>query len=249
LKYLLTPLLFACASAFGQSATTFMPEGTADVDVGAVAALVPRAEGQATMRLLVVPTISAQWSNGVFASPGEVGMRLARNPRWNFGPLLGYGAKQRRADNTGSGGGWGVEAGGFLAYNVAHNLQLASRLMCGGGADRRGISLTAGANYGIRLSSHDTLGIGLGFTAVNASYMDSYFGVAPTPEPPNAPVYRPGAGLKNVFATAQWNSELSTRYSLTTSVYVSRLTAGAADSPLVDSPHNVSLSTALHYHF
>lgn len=246
MKYLLTPLLLACASAFGQSATTQMPEGTADVDVGAAVALVPRAEGRGATRLVVVPIVSAQWSNGVFAAPGEIGMRLSRNPRWNFGPLLSFGDKPKRADDHGGGRGWGAEAGGFLAYNVAHNLTLASQLLYGGGADNRGVRLTASVNAGIDLSSHQTVGVGLGFTVVNGSYMDSYFGL---PSAPGQAPYHPGGGLKNLFATARWNVELNTRYSVSTGVTLSRLASRAADSPLVESPHNASWFSALTYHF
>jgi outer membrane scaffolding protein for murein synthesis (MipA/OmpV family) len=249
LKYLLTPLLFACACAYGQSATTYMPEGTTDVDVGVAAALVPRAEGRGAERFVVVPIISAQWSNGVFAAPGEVGMHLSRHPRWDFGPLLSYGTRPQRADDKNSGGGWGAEAGGFLTYQVAHGLALSSRLLYGGGADRHGVRLTASANAGFELSSHQDVGFGLGFTAVNASYMDSYFGVARSRSQPGLPEYRAGAGMKNLFARARWNVELSSRYAVSTGVTVSRLAGAAADSPLVASPHNASLYTALSYHF
>jgi outer membrane scaffolding protein for murein synthesis (MipA/OmpV family) len=240
LKYLSIPLLCACTSVYGQSATTQMPEGTTDVDLGVVAAVVPRAEGRGDSRFVLLPTVSAQWSNGVFAAPGEVGIRMSRNPRWNFGPVLTYGAKPERADSRGTHDDWGLEGGGFVSYRVAHNLMLSSQLLYGGGNDGHGARFTASAGYGIDLSSHQSLGVNLGFTAVNASYMDSYFGRAG---------YHPGGGLKNLFAGVLWNVELSTKYAVTTGVRESRLARAAADSPLVVSPHNVSLFTQFTYHY
>jgi outer membrane scaffolding protein for murein synthesis (MipA/OmpV family) len=217
-----------------------MPEGTTDVDLGVIAAVVPRAEGRGDSRFVLLPTVSAQWSNGVYAAPGEVGMRLSRNPRWNFGPLLTYGVKPARADSPGTRNDWGVEAGGFLSYRLAHDIMLSSHVLYGGGNDDHGLQLTASATYGIDISAHQSLGFSAGFTAANASYLDSYFGRAG---------YHPGAGLKNLFASVRWNVELSPRYSVRTGLTESRLAGGAADSPLVVSPHNVSLFTQLNYHF
>jgi outer membrane scaffolding protein for murein synthesis (MipA/OmpV family) len=248
LKFLLIPLLCACTSAYGQSATTQMPDGTTDIDLSQIAAIVPRAEGQPASRFIVLPTVSAQWSNGIYAAPGEVGMRLSRNPRWNVGPLLTYGTKPERADGRGSHNRWGVETGGFVSYRLAHNLQLSSQLLYGGGNDNRGVRVTAHASYGIELSAHQSFGFRAGFTAANASYMDSYFGVPPA-RPGLPPRYQAGGGLKNVFATASWNVELSTKYSVTTGLSVSRLAKSASDSPLVASPNNGSLFTQLTYHF
>lgn len=249
LKYLSIPLLCACTSVYAQSATTQMPEGTTDVDLSVIAAVVPRAEGRSDSRFVLLPTLSAQWSNGIYAAPGEVGMRLSRNPRWSFGPLLTYDIKPQRADSRDAHNALGVEAGGFVSYRLAHNLGLSSRLLYGGGNDNRGVRFTASASYGIDLSAHQSLWFNLGVTAANASYMDSYFGVAAVPGNPHRVGYRPGGGLKNLFAGAHWNVDLSTRYSVTTGLTASRLASPAADSPLVTSPHNVSLFTQLTYHF
>lgn len=249
MKYLSIPLLCACTSVYGQSVTTQMPEGTTDVDLSMIAAVVPRAEGRSESRFVLLPTVSAQWSNGIYAAPGEVGMHMSRNPRWNFGPLLTYGAKPQRADSRGTHNDWGLEGGGFLSYRLAHNLMLSSQLLYGGGNDDHGARFTTSAGYGIDLSSHQSLGFRVGFTAVNASYMDSYFGVSPAQGSAHRAGYHPGGGLKNLFAGVHWNVELSTKFAVTTGVSESRLAKAAADSPLVNSPHNVSLFTQLTYHY
>jgi outer membrane scaffolding protein for murein synthesis (MipA/OmpV family) len=99
------------------------------------------------------------------------------------------------------------------------------------------------------LSAHQSLWFNAGFTAASAAYMDSYFGVTPPPDHPHLASYRPGGGLKNLFAGVHWNVELSTKYSVASGFTESRLARAAADSPLVTSPHNVSLFTQLTYHF
>jgi outer membrane protein len=250
LKLLSIPLLCACTSVYAQSATTQMPEGTTDVDVGAVAAIVPRVEGRAAYHVILLPTVTAQWSNGIFAAPGQVGMRLSRNPRWNFGPLLTYGDKPRRADSRGNGAALGVEAGGFLSYNLLYNLNLSSQLLYGGGSNDRGLRFTASAGTWMRLTPHQTLGFGTGVTAGNASYMDSFFGVTAQPERPGrTTTYHPGAGLKNVFANVNWTIELSTKYSLNAGLVESHLLKEAAASPLVIQKNNYSVYTRLAYHW
>jgi outer membrane protein len=250
-------LLCACTTVYAQSATTLMPEGTTDVDLGAVAAIVPRAEGRLATRFVLLPTVSAQWSNGIFAAPGAVGMRLSGNPRWNVGPLLTYGVKPERADSLAHRETLGVEAGGFLSYNVAYNITLSSQALYGGGHDNRGARFTGAANYNIRLSPHQSLDLRAGFTAVNASYMNSYFGVsaqasrqfALSPYYWRLSPYYPGAGVKNVFATVSWNIELSPKYAVRAGGSESRLMKVPAGSPLVTQRNNPSLFTQLTYHW
>jgi outer membrane protein len=249
LKLLSIPLLCACTSVYAQSATTQMPEGTTDVDVGVVAAIVPRVEGRVATRFILLPTVTAQWSNGIFAAPGEVGMRLSRNPRWNFGPLLTYGDKPQRADRRSDGGALGVEAGGFLSYNLAYNINLSSQLMYGGGSNDRGVRFTASANTWMRLTPHQTFGFRMGVTAANASYLDSFFGVTPQPDRPRLTAYDPGAGLKNVFANVNWSVDLGPKYALNAWLVESRLAKEAAASPLVSQKNNYSVYTRLAYHW
>ena len=243
-------LIAVCQHASAQSPTTQMPEGTTDVDLSLIAAMVPVSEGQGNMRAIVIPSISAQWSNGIFAEPGEVGMQLSEDPMLKFGPLLSYGARTRRADEKDHKSSLGIEAGGFASYRLAHNIGFSAQLLYGGSDDHRGVRLNVGANSGLRIGSHQSLSASVGMSVVDRAYMQSYFGVtAAQAARGRRPVYQAEAGIKNVYVSLGWQLELSTKYSLNTGVNVSRLVGSAADSPLVKSPNNGALFSVLTYHW
>lgn len=244
----LTLLAAACLPAAAQSPTTHMPEGSTDVDLSLIAALVPVSEGRGGMKMVVLPSISAQWSNGIFAQPGEVGMQMSEDPMLRFGPVLTYGTRSRRADDGDDKLRLGVEAGAFAHYQLAHNIGFRSSLLYGGGDDRKGVRLNLGASYGLHLGSHQSLDTSLGMNVVNRAYMQSTFGMSPQQAARSRrPAYQASAGVKNLYLSLRWNVELSTKYSLGSGVTVSRLMGSAADSPLTDSPHNATVFTALTY--
>ncbi|NHZ90576.1 hypothetical protein F2P45_16350 [Massilia sp. CCM 8733] len=246
----ITLLAAISVPAAAQSPTTQMPEGTTDIDLSLIAALVPVSEGRSGMKAIVLPSISAQWSNGVFAAPGELGMQLSEDPMLKFGPLLTYGTRSRRADDRNDKLRFGIEAGAFAGYQLAHNIGFRSSLLYGGGDDRKGVRLNLGGNYGLRLGTHQSLNAGVGMDVVNHAYMQSIFGISPKQAARGRrQAYQARAGIKDIYLSLRWNVELSTKYSLGSGVTVSRLMGSAADSPLTDSPHNAAVFTALTYHW
>lgn len=239
MKNLLLPLLLAaCGPALAQT-DMFMPAGTNEVHLGAALVSDSRADGDTRRRTFVVPHLSVQFSNGVFISPNGVGMHLSGNPSLRYGPLLNYSFSQR-ADAKDDKMKVRLQAGGFLRYRVIRGLELSSSAMYGGGDDRKGLRLNAGAGYGTPLASHHYASIGVGTSWVNQDYMESYFGTA---------TYRARAGMHSVRANLNWNWELGTRYSLSTGTGVSRLLGNAAASPIVSKATNVSFYTSLNYQF
>lgn len=239
-----------CLPAAAQSPTTQMPEGSTDVDLSLIAAIVPVSEGRGGMKAVVMPSISAQWSNGIFAAPGQVGMQLSQDPMLRFGALLTYGTRSRRADDKEDKLRFGIETGAFAHFQLAHNIGFHSNLLYGGGDDRKGVRMNLGGNYGLRLSSHQSLNAGLGMNLVNHGYMQSYFGISPAQAARSGRrAYRAGAGVKDIYLSLRWNVDLSTKYALSSGVSVSRLMGSAADSPLTESPHNAALFTVLTYHW
>jgi outer membrane protein len=232
-----------------QSSTTHMPEGTTDIDIGLVAALVPRAEGRSEVRAVILPTATAQWSNGVFLSPGQIGMHLSEEPMLRYGPVINYGARTRRAGSTDSGSGVQLEPGAFVDYAFAYNIHFNASLVYGGGDNGGGVRLNTGARYGMRLTAHQSASLGVGAEFGNGSYMDSYFGVTPAQAGTNGRSYQPGGGLKKVYLDLGWRTELSTKFSLSAFGRVSQLTSRAADSPLVLEPRSTILGMALSYHY
>jgi outer membrane scaffolding protein for murein synthesis (MipA/OmpV family) len=249
---ILCPILLAavCTSALAQSATTFMPEGSRDISVSAVAALVPRSEGSSQMRTILLPSATVQWSNGVFLEPGTLGMQLSEDGSMQYGPLLAYGVKNERRDNPDKQTRINLQPGAFFNYQLLYNLNLYSRLLYGGSDDNRGVLADVGATFSTPVAAHHTVSLSLGANFADHAYMQSYFGItAQQGRADRLPAYRAGGGLKSLYLSGSWNVELNTRYSLNSGVSVTRLGNSAANSPLTEQRHGYALYSALSYHF
>jgi outer membrane protein len=246
----LAGLLAIASPAFAQSPTTQMPEGTSEIKLSMIAALVPVAEGRETVRAIVLPSASVLWSNGIFLAPGEVGMQLSEDPSLRYGPLLEYGSKARRADDPQDKARFGVEGGAFLRYRLAHNIGFSSVLLYGGGNDSKGVRLNLGASYAVPLTSHQTVVLGVGATIADSHYMQSYFGVnAAQAARGHRPLYSAGAGVKDVSVALSWDVELNNKFSVNSGIRAARLGRNASNSPLVQSRQNEALWTSLTYQF
>jgi len=248
----LCPILLAaaCTPVLAQSDTTFMPEGSRDVYVGATAAVVPRSEGSNEKRLIILPTATVQWSNGVFLEPGALGMQLSSDGNLRYGPLLSYGIKNQRSDDPVKKTRLDLQAGGFLGYQLLYNLNLHSRVLYGGSDDNRGVQADLGATWSQQISGHQSVSLSLGANFADHAYMQSYFGITPQQAryDRTAP-YNARGGLKSVYLSGGWNVELSNKYSLNSGVVVTRLGETPAASPLTDTRHSTVLYTTLNYHF
>lgn len=236
--------------ALAQSDTTFMPEGSKDIYLSATAALVQRAEGSSRMRLVVLPSASVQWSNGVFLAPGSLGMQLSGDGNLQYGPLLSYGVKNQRSDDAAQNTRLDLQAGAFVNYQLLYNLGLHSRLLYGGSDDNRGVLLNAGATFSTPISQHQSMSLSLGANVADQAYMQSYFGVtAQQARLGHRPLYQAGGGLKNVYLSGGWNVELTHKYSVSSGVYLNWLGETAAASPLTDTRRGYSFYTTLSYHY
>ena len=248
----LCPILLAaaCTPALAQSDTTFMPEGSRDVYVGATAAVVPRSEGSSEKRLIVLPTAPVQWSNGVFLAPGALGMQLSSDGNLHYGPLLSYGIKNQRRDDPVKNTRFDLQAGGFLSYQLLYNLNLHSRLLYGGSDDNEGVQADVGATWSQQVTGHQSVSLGLGANFADRAFMQSYFGITPQQARyDHTRPYNAGGGLKSVYLSACWNVELNNKYSLNSGVELTRLGDTPAASPLTDTRHSTVLYTTLNYHF
>ncbi|WP_332879610.1 MipA/OmpV family protein [Massilia sp. S19_KUP03_FR1] len=236
--------------AWAQSDTTFMPEGSHDITLIAVAGLAPRSEGSGTLRPFVLPGASVQWSNGVFLDVGTLGMQLSSTGNLRYGPKLGYGIKDERSDDPQRKMRLDLQAGGFASYQLLHNLNLHSDLMYGGSDDYRGVQLNVGATLSGRLTSHQAVALSVGANFVDQAYMQSYFGVtAQQAAQGHRRAYHASGGLKNISTTGTWHIELNQKYSLATGVNVSWLGDTPAASPLTRNNQGYSLFTLLSYHY
>ena len=251
LKFTCLILMAAIASpALAQSDATFMPEGSKNITLSATAALVQRAEGSSKMRLIVLPSASVQWSNGIFLEPGSLGMQLSGDGNLRYGPLLHYGVKSQRSDEPVQKTGLDLQAGGFVNYRLLHNLGLHSRLLYGGSEDNRGVQLSVGTSFSTPITQHQGVSLSVGANLADQAYMQSYFGVtAQQAQVGHRPQYRAGGGLKNVYLTGGWNVELTHKYSLNSGINVSWLGNTPAASPLTDSNQGTSFYTTLSYRY
>ncbi|HWJ94967.1 MAG TPA: MipA/OmpV family protein [Telluria sp.] len=141
--------------------------------------------------------------------------------------------------------------GAFFNYYVAPEWRLTSSVLYGAGNDRNGGKLDLGVQrLSAQVAAHHTLSLSAGVTVANRQYNSAYFGVSSAEALRSGHLgYYPKGGLKDVHVGARWNWALSPSWMLTSYLQAARLQGDAKDSPLVQRPTNVTVSTALAYRF
>lgn len=143
-----------------------------------------------------------------------------------------------------------LEAGGFFNYYLTPQLRLTNSLLVGSAKERNGARWNLGVQYIVRPGAHHSLSLAAGLTLVNRHYNETYFGVTPEEEMSSGNrAYAPSGGLKDVLLGARWNFAFAPAWILTSALQCARLQASAKDSPLVERPSNLTVSTALAYRF
>jgi outer membrane scaffolding protein for murein synthesis (MipA/OmpV family) len=239
----------AASPARAQSTAMMMPEGSKDLYVGVVLADVASSEGSSARHLVAVPTASGLWSNGVFARLGAVGWDATDDPTMDYGPLLTYGIRSKRSDDAGHESRWDFQGGGFWSFMFTREVHFGTQLLYGGGADNGGLQMKLGADVSYRLGAHDSLTLSPGLTLADASFMRSTYGIdAAQAQVDGLPAYDARGGLRDLHLDIDWNSELSTKFTLDAGVSLSRLMGSAARSPLIAQRDDAVLFLALTYH-
>jgi len=96
-----------------------------------------------------------------------------------------------------------------------------------------GTTVTAGLSHAIPIDARQRVLFGVGITAGTARYMQSWYGITPEQSAASAyPVYQPGAGLRDVGASATWRIDFDRDWAGFASVSEGYLLGPAADSPL-----------------
>jgi outer membrane scaffolding protein for murein synthesis (MipA/OmpV family) len=256
-----------------------MPDGSRDMYVGLGLASAPRYEGARQSERHALPVLQVQWSNGVFVSGMRAGIHLGGNPNLEYGPLVELQRRRDDSGTGGGIGGLGAErysivtlpqraqgenrlagmepistrllAGGFLNYYLTPDWRLTGSLLYGAGNERDGARLDLGVQrLAMQFGAHHRLSFTAGVSVANAAYNDAYFGVGTLDSLRSGnPVYRAGAGLKDVHVGARWNWAFSPSWMLSSQVQVARLAGDARHSPLVERPTNLTVSTAIAYRF
>jgi outer membrane scaffolding protein for murein synthesis (MipA/OmpV family) len=243
-------LLASAVPALAQSTSMLMPEGSRDLYMGIVVADVARDEGGSARRLVALPTASGLWSNGMFAQLGALGWDLTDDPTMSYGPIVTYGPRSKRSDDSAHRSSIAFQGGAFYGFMFTREIHLGSRLLYGGGADGRGLQLRLGADISWRLGPHDALTLSPGLALADGAFMRSTYGIdAAQAQADGLPVHDTRAGVRNVGLDIDWNSELSTKFTLDTGVSLSRLVGSAARSPLIARRNEATFFTSLSYHF
>lgn len=243
-------LLVLVGPAFAQSTSMLMPEGSRDLYMGIVVADVARNEGGSARRLVALPTASGLWSNGIFAQLGAVGWDLTDDPTVDYGPIVTYGARSKRSDDSAHRSSIAFQGGAFYGFMFTREIHFGSRLLHGGGAYGGGLQLRLGADVSWRLGAHDALTLSPGLTLANGDFMRTTYGInARQAQADDLPAYDAKAGVRNVGLDIDWGSELSTKFTLDAGISLSRLVGSAARSPLIARRNEATLFSALSYHF
>lgn len=245
-------LLALCAPCAAQTTRMNMPEGSKDVYLSLAMGNAPASDGAAGRRTFVVPLVSAQFANGVFINMNSVGMHLSDSPDMPWGVQFTPSTSRvttRTASGFESKRRFTPEVGGFLNYQVAHELFLSSGLMYGGSADRRGLRLRFGASSWMPVAEHHSVGIDLQVRLANRSALQADFAVTEAQAGPTLPLYGVNSGVRDSGIAAGWNWQLAHKYSLRTMLQYERLHGSAAASPRIERAGGVTAFTVLTYRY
>lgn len=245
-------LLALCAPCAAQSTHMNMPEGSKDVYLSLAMGNTWEAEGASGRRTFALPLISAQFANGVFIDMNTVGMHLSESPVMPWGVQFSPTTSRvttRSATGFESKRRFTPEVGGYLNYQVAHELFLSSGLMYGGSSDRRGLRLRFGASSWMPVAEHHSVGIDLQVRLANRSALQADFAVTDLQAGPGLPLYAVSGGVRDSGISAGWYWQLANKYSLRTMLRYDRLHGSAAASPRIERAAGVTALTVLTYRY
>ena len=260
-------------------ATNPMPDGSRDMYVGLGVVSAPRYEGAQDHKQRALPVFQVQLSNGFFVSGMSAGMHLSSRPSLEFGPLLAVQPRRSSAGTAGAIGDPArlafappslarvpddskplegmapidarLQYGAFLNYYLTPAWRATSSLLWGAGNARNGGKLELGVQrVAVAIGPHHRVSLAAGVTVANGNYQRAFFGVSDQEAWSSMhPAYRPDGGLMDASLAARWNWALTPSWLLTSSVRATRLLGSANDSPLVERPTNLTVSTAFAYRF
>jgi MipA family protein len=235
-------LLGACATASAQSDfyRNTLPPGTSSGGVAGAAVLMGTAyPGASESRVRALPSVEYQWANGWFAGVLQgVGFNASQRPDMAYGArvTVDFGREEKRSAVLQGLGDVETrpQVGAFFNASPVRGLNLQSSLRYGSGNDRDGLLLDLGVGTGWPLSPAWRVGAQLATTWANAAHQQAYFGVdAAQSAASGLAVYRPGAGVQNVRASASLVHSPAPGWSVGATVTHTEWQGDARRSPLV----------------
>ncbi|MCV2369087.1 MipA/OmpV family protein [Roseateles oligotrophus] len=211
--------------------------------------------GAKETRVLPVPVIDYQWSNGFFAGTGNgLGINFSKQANVSYGLRVtaDFGRDEDLSANLNGMGDIKIrpEFGGFVNYNLTQSFVLTSSLRYGAGNDRKDMQLDLGAVYSTMLAPQWRIGAGAAITLVNADYMQTNFGVTAAQSARSGhAVYTPGAGLRDVRANLSLTYAIDQRMAVTGALSARALQSDAKDSPLTRKANSLGGGVVYTYLF
>jgi outer membrane scaffolding protein for murein synthesis (MipA/OmpV family) len=195
--------------------------------------------GSDERKTMVLPALSYQWKNGWFAGTGNgVGYKFHSPPTMQYGLRVTVDLGRDESDATALAGMGDIdirpEVGGFFNYFISPEWFLTTSFRYGAGNDRDGSQTDVGVGWSSQIAPQWRAGLGVAATYVNSKYMQAFYGVTPEQSARSGyAVYTPGAGWRDVRASASLTYYLNPDWSLTGGVTVRALQGDVKASPIV----------------
>ena len=250
---LLGPLVFVVASGvstLAQSAElgdfyNLGPQPTETVvRAGLVALSGARYQGASEQRVLLVPGITVQTANGLFADPiNGLGFTLNAMDQLQYG--LRATVETGRSTEDALPGFDKIRVrlnpGAFVNYKPSDRLTLKSALRLGVGDGGKGHVLNLGAAYRIYQAGPVVIDVNASVKYANKGYQQSYFGVSAAQSAASGlKAFQPAAGFNTAQVGVAAGFPLSERMYAFSGVSLQRLLGDAANSPIVQKKQQLT---------
>ena len=243
-----------------------MPES---VTLGAAAIIKPKYEGSNEHEVIPIPIIIPKFAESPegdsavtqvrkrvnFRGLDDIRVRLLGGERLQVGAVTGYITKRDQDDGDLLHGLGDIDGGLVLGAYSAFSLgafTFDAAILEKVTGDDAGPEYRLGVETTRQVSERMKLGVRFGTTLASEDYMQTYFGVTPAQSRRSRaglPVYSPDAGVKDVFVALGASVDLSDRWLLKAGARYGRLLGEAADSPVIQTEHQVSGTIGLGYRF
>lgn len=266
---------FAVSDAHAQAALVDGPAGgetvvRKSVALGAAAIIQPKYEGSNEHEVIPIPMIIPSFvetedtPDGIFKEVrqrvtfrglDEIRIRAFGGDHFQIGAVTGYITTRDQDDGDLLKGLGDVEGGLVLGAYTAYTLgafTFDAAYIDKVTGDSAGPQYRFGIETEKQLTDRLKAGVRVGTTFASAEYMQTYFGVTQAEAKRSRaglPVYKTDGGIKDVFVSVGGTYDISDRWVLKGGVNYSRLLDEAADSPVVQTPDQVSGTVGLAYRF
>lgn len=257
----------AQADALGGGETTV---AKSSIGLGAAAVIQPKYEGSNEFEVIPIPVVIPRFTDRASEEPSaysevrkrvafrgldDIRIRVLGGDRLQVGAVTGY-ITTRDQDDGDLLKGLGDISGGMVlgAYSA---FRLGAFTFDAAYIDKlTGDSAGPQYRFGIetkqQLSDRASVGIRVGTTFASAEFMQTYFGVTPAQSrrsKDGLPVYTTDGGIKDVFIAIGGTYDINERWVLKGGARYGRLLDEAANSPVVQTPDQVSGTVGLAYRF